>query len=49
MTLADSAFAAVKPIKTASNEKKLEEAEQSFATALKEFVAAAGTRLRAAG
>jgi len=49
ITLADSAFDAVGPIKTASNKEKLEEAEESFATTLKEFVAAAGARLRAAG
>jgi hypothetical protein len=47
MTLADSAFNAVGPIKTVSNKKQLEEAEESFATTLKEFVAAAGARLRA--
>jgi hypothetical protein len=48
MTLAGSAFDAVRPIKTASYNKQLEEAVASFAATLKEFVVAAGARLRAA-
>ena len=46
--LANSAFDALEPLKSAPNKKKLEEAEESFATTLKEFIAAAGARLRAA-
>jgi hypothetical protein len=46
--LANSAFDAFEPLKTAPNKKKLEEAGESFATTLKEFIATAGVRLRAA-
>ena len=47
-TLADSAFDALEPLKTASNREKLGEAQESFATTLKEFIGAAGARLRTA-
>jgi hypothetical protein len=48
MTLADPAFDAVGPIKTASNNKQVEEAGASVMTTIKEFVPPGGAKLRAA-
>ena len=48
MMLADSVFAALDAIRTASDKTKMVEVEKRFESAVKEFIAAAGTRLRAA-
>jgi len=44
--LADSAFAALRAIRTASDRTEVMEVEKRFENAVKEFVAAAGARLR---
>jgi hypothetical protein len=49
MMLADSAFAALGAIRTASDRTEMIEVEKRFEDAVKEFAAAAGARLRAAG
>ena len=49
MMLADSAFAALGAIRTASDRTEMAEVEKQFEGAVKEFVVAAGARLRAAG
>lgn len=46
-TLADSAFAALDAIPTASDRSELLAAEKRFDSAVKEFIAAAGAQLRA--
>jgi hypothetical protein len=47
--LADSAFSALGAIRTASDRNELLEAEKQFESAVREFIAAAGARLRAVG
>jgi len=49
MGLADSAFSALSAIRTASDSNELREVERNFEGAVKEFIAAAGVRLRAKG
>ena len=49
MMLADSAFAALGAIRTASDRTEVVEVEKQFEGAVKEFVIAAGARLRAVG
>lgn len=48
MGLADSAFSALGAIRTASDSNELREIEKNFEGAVKEFIAAAGARLRVA-
>jgi hypothetical protein len=48
MMLADSAFAALGAIRTASDRAEVVDVENQFESAVKEFVAAAGVSLRAA-
>jgi hypothetical protein len=47
--LADSAFAALGAIRTASDRTEMIEVEKRFEDGVKDFVAAAGARLRPAG
>ena len=47
--LADSAFSALGAIGTASDSNELRRIEEDFEGAVKEFIAAAGARLRATG
>jgi hypothetical protein len=47
--LADSAFSALGPIRTASDRKDMTEIEKRFENSVKEFVAVAAARLRATG
>ena len=49
MMLADSAFAALGAIRTASDRTEVVEVEKQFEGAVKEFVIAAGARLRPVG
>jgi hypothetical protein len=49
MMLADSAFAALGAIRAASDRTEVVEVEKRFEGAVKEFIAVAGARLRAAG
>jgi hypothetical protein len=47
MELADSAFSALGAIRTASDRNELREVEENFEGAVREFIGAAGARLRA--
>jgi hypothetical protein len=49
MVLADSAFVALGAIRVASDRTEVVAVEKRFESAVKEFIAAAGARLRAAG
>jgi hypothetical protein len=49
MMLADAAFSALGAIRTASDRNEMAETEKRFENSVKEFVAAAATRLRATG